>query len=279
MSQHPEEVPKKEGMRKGHEGIRFVAVDLDGTVLGDAGLSARTLAAFAALRTAGILSLVATGRPRRSAIAWVERLGALSGLVCHNGAIVYDASARIIAETRVPEPAARRLVEIARSLPIHFHGFVADEWIYEKSWPGTLRYEGRSGFPGLPVEFDKMPRLGFHKAMFVATEADVPMLTSRLREELADEVEVYSSGSGFVEVVAPGIGKGRGLAILVASLGGKMEEVLAFGDAWNDEDMLLSAGIGVAMGNAPAELKRHVGRVALPIAEDGVAAWLEEAFA
>ena len=256
---------------------RFVAVDLDGTVLIEkVGLTPRTLAAFRALKAGGIIPLVATGRPRKSALRWVEALGADSGIVCHNGAVVYDAGARIVAETTIPEPSARRLVEEARHIDVHFHGFAGDEWLFELERPGTARYEQRAAFPGRRVSFDALPRLGFHKAMFVGSDEEAIFVTERIRGSMAGLLEVYPTGSGFVELVAPGIGKGKSLASLVESLGGGMDEVIAFGDAWNDEDMLLMAGLGVAMGDAPAELKARVGRSTASAREDGVAAWLEE---
>lgn len=256
---------------------RFVAVDLDGTVLVESlGLSERTLRAFRALKAEGIVPLVATGRPRRSALRWVEALGVEAGLVCHNGAVVYDGKARILAETTIPEETARRLILEARKIPVHFHGFVGDEWLYETQREGTARYEGRSAFPGRRVDFDALPRLGFHKAMFVGREEEAPALAERIRGSLGGLLEGYPTGSGFVELVAPGIGKGKSLSVLVESLGGSMDEVIAFGDAWNDEDMLLMAGIGVAMDDAPPELKARVGRSTGSVREDGVAAWLEE---
>lgn len=259
---------------------RFVAVDLDGTVLVESvGLTPRTIAAFGRLKARGIVPLVATGRPRRSALRWVEALGVDAGLVCHNGAVVYDAAARIVSETTIPEETARRLIVVARGIEAHFHGFVGDEWLYETEYEGTARYERRSTIPGRKVDFDKLPRLGFHKAMFVASEEEAPGIAARIEERLDGLLEIYPTGSGFVEVVAPGISKGRSLARLVESLGGGMDEVVAFGDAWNDEDMLLMAGIGVAMGNAPAELRARVGRSTATVQEDGVAVWLEEYFA
>jgi len=259
--------------------IRFVAVDLDGTVLVEhVGLSQRTKSAFVALKSRGIVPLIATGRPRRSSLPWAAALDVDSGMVCHNGAMIYDAEARIIGETTISEEAGRLLIKVARKIPVHFHGFVADEWLFETPRPGTIRYETRSSIKGQRVDFDSLPRLGFHKAMFVGSEEEAPGIAALLRESLGDSVEVYATGSGFVEVVAPGISKGKSLAILLASLGGKMEELIAFGDAWNDEDMLLAAGIGVAMGNAPAELRKRIGRVAEAVTEDGVALWLEDYF-
>ena len=259
------------------DGIRYVAVDLDGTVLiEDRGISERTIAAFAELKKRGLVPLVATGRPRRSTLRWASLLGVVSGLVCHNGAVVYDATASVLAETTIPEKTARALVLFARGIPTHFHGFAGDEWLYETVHEGTARYEHRSGFAGRRVEWALVPELRFHKAMFVATEGEAPEIASKLRAEFGDDLEVYPTGSGFVEVVAPGIGKGKSLAILVESLGGRMDEVLAFGDAWNDEDLLVRAGIGVAMGNAPKALRDKIGTLAPAARDDGVAVWLED---
>jgi Cof subfamily protein (haloacid dehalogenase superfamily) len=258
---------------------RFILVDLDGTVLREGrGISDRTLQAFARARELGIQPLVATGRPRASALRWALALGVEGGLVCHNGAAVYDREARLIAETTIPEATARELVRAARDYPVHFHGFEGDTWLYEREWPGTERYRSRSGLPGRQVDFDRETELRFHKAMFVAGEAEAPAIAADLGRDFAGRLEVYPTGSGFVELVAPGISKGRSASLLVASLGGSMAEVLAFGDAWNDEDMLLMAGTGVAMGNAPEALRLRVGRVAAGVEEDGVARWLEELF-
>jgi len=255
---------------------RFVAVDLDGTVLLDGRIGERTLAVFASLRARGLVILVATGRPRRSTLPWAAKLGAVSGLVCHNGAAVYDAAGALLSEVTIEDGTARRLVALARGIPQHFHGFIGDEWYYETPREGTARYEGRSGFPGRRVDFSSMERLGFHKTMFVATEPEVPALVEAVSDSLGPALEIYPTGSGFVELVAPGISKGRSLARLVESLGGRMEEVLAFGDAWNDLDMLRMAGAGVAMGNAPEPMRAQLSLVAPPASEEGVALWLEE---
>jgi hypothetical protein len=258
---------------------KFLAVDLDGTVVdGVAGVSQATIAVFATLRARGVKLLVATGRSRRSALPWVELLAARDGLICHNGAAVYDAAGRLISQTVIPEADARRLVELSRRLSYHFHGFVGDEWLFERTDAESERYEKKSGFKGRRVDFDSIPTLDFNKAMFVATEEDVAEISSRIREALGDSAEIYPTGSGFVEVVAPGVSKGESLAFLVGRLGGSMSEVIAFGDAGNDEDMLRRAGLGIAMGDASDELKERIGRVTSRVSEDGVAMWLTEFF-
>jgi len=46
---------------------------------------------------------------------------------------------------------------------------------------------------------------------------------------------------------------------------------VAFGDGQNDREMLASAGIGIAMGNASDEVKTHADRVTTDCNHDGIA--------
>ena len=59
----------------------------------------------------------------------------------------------------------------------------------------------------------------------------------------------------FVEVLNPGVHKGRGLVRLCESLDVPLEEVLAFGDGDNDAEFLTVAGFGIAMKNARENVK------------------------
>ena len=54
------------------------------------------------------------------------------------------------------------------------------------------------------------------------------------------------------------------------------DEILAFGDSYNDIDMLQYAGMGVAMANAPEDIKKAADFVTGTNTENGVAAFLEE---
>ncbi|NWJ53336.1 MAG: HAD hydrolase family protein, partial [Bacteroidetes bacterium] len=54
-----------------------------------------------------------------------------------------------------------------------------------------------------------------------------------------------------------------------------LSETLAIGDSPNDLDMLKAAGLGVAMGNAAAEVKALAGAIVSTNEEDGVAEALD----
>ncbi|WP_314209506.1 HAD family hydrolase [Vagococcus salmoninarum] len=49
-----------------------------------------------------------------------------------------------------------------------------------------------------------------------------------------------------------------------------LKETVAFGDSWNDEEMLRDVGIGVAMGNAMAEIKELADYITKSNTEDGI---------
>ena len=56
----------------------------------------------------------------------------------------------------------------------------------------------------------------------------------------------------------------------------RKEELIAFGDGYNDIPMLQFAGLGVAMGNSAEEIKKAADKVARSNDDDGVAVFLEE---
>lgn len=78
------------------------------------------------------------------------------------------------------------------------------------------------------------------------------------------------------EINRKGADKGEALRAICHYFGQGPEDAIAFGDSTNDSAMLQAAGLGVAMGNAQAEVKALADRICLSCEEDGVARLLEE---
>lgn len=68
-----------------------------------------------------------------------------------------------------------------------------------------------------------------------------------------------------------GVSKADALRALCAHWGIGTEDTLALGDGDNDLEMLRAAGLGVAMGNASAEVRRAAGFVTEDNDHDGAA--------
>lgn len=78
-----------------------------------------------------------------------------------------------------------------------------------------------------------------------------------------------------VDILRKENSKARGIQDVLAKLGIDIESSMAFGDGFNDMEMLPTVGFGVAMGNGEPELKAVADFITKPIEEDGILYALE----
>ena len=84
-------------------------------------------------------------------------------------------------------------------------------------------------------------------------------------------LDVYKSAPYFLEIMPFGVTKGSMLPLLLQKLGVRREELVAFGDHYNDMTMIGYAGFGVAMGNAEPDVKKIADYVCESNDDDGIA--------
>ncbi len=85
-----------------------------------------------------------------------------------------------------------------------------------------------------------------------------------------DKLNVQASGVEWMDVMAGGVSKGRALRKLQQSLGVSREETMAFGDYFNDLDMLQAAEWSFCMENGHEEIKKQCRFIAPSNNDDGV---------
>ena len=89
-------------------------------------------------------------------------------------------------------------------------------------------------------------------------------------------LEIYKSAPYFLELMPFGVSKGSMLPLLLDHLGINRDELMAFGDHYNDLTMIGYAGMGVAMGNGEAEVKKIANYVCPSNDDDGIAETLNK---
>lgn len=257
---------------------KLVAFDLDGTLLkSDKSVSPRNKAAIAGLVASGVRVLICTGRPPRTAKAIAEELALVDLGIVYNGAAVYNFASDTaltrfdfsgeVAHT-VLEQMRREYPDVTCGLEARYGWFV-DRARYDLLRRGNHPYESEPDGVGDVADFI---REDVTKLLF--WHADAP--TETMRRSLGG-LPVHGTWAipGLLEVVGPGVTKGRALEWVARDLGLTPAEVAAFGDEDNDKEMLAWAGFGVAMGNATANVKTYADWVTKSCDEDGVAEVVE----
>ena len=85
-----------------------------------------------------------------------------------------------------------------------------------------------------------------------------------------DRLNVQASGTIWMDVMAAGVNKGAALTGLMDTLGVTREETMAFGDYFNDVEMLNAAGWSFCMENGHEDVKKLCSHIAQSNNEGGV---------
>jgi HAD superfamily hydrolase (TIGR01484 family) len=111
---------------------------------------------------------------------------------------------------------------------------------------------------------------------------EMDQLEEVLKSELGATAKILSTkyleqDFTLIDIVNAAASKGAGVAATAAELGAMREEIMAVGDNYNDLEMLLFAGTGVVMANAPLTLREIAGlHPTASNREDGVALAIEQ---
>jgi hydroxymethylpyrimidine pyrophosphatase-like HAD family hydrolase len=274
---------------------QLVASDVDGTLLDPADqISERTRAAVHRVLAAGVPFVLVTGRPPRWIPPIVEQLGHAGPAVCANGAVLYDAASDQVSYTVTLDPMQLRDAAnvVATALPgaklavelptgsAAVNG--ADQFLaepgYTHPWPGADSVDApRDVLLGRPAIKLLVRQSGASSDVMAAAVRELLGPRSGTQSKAPLDV-TYSTGYGLIELSAPGVTKGTGLARLAGELGIAPADVLALGDMPNDLPMLRWAGYGVAMANAHPAVLESADEITARNSEDGLALILERWF-
>ena len=163
-------------------------------------------------------------------------------------------------------------------LSVHF--YINDTLYVREVTTATQIYAQRAGIQPVAVgdlrsvlDVEPMKIL----ALCDSTEAIANLLSNLRQRYTPAELYLTTSVATFFEAANPSVNKGAALRYLAEDvLGLQPANVMAIGDNFNDLEMISYAGIGVAMGNAPAQVKAAAKWVAPSVEQDGVAAAIEE---
>lgn len=261
---------------------RVIALDLDGTLLDNQKrILPQSLAALAEARAAGIQVVIVTGRHHVAIHPFYQALQIDTPAICCNGTYLYDfQQKKVLAADPLAKDQAKLVLQMLKQSNIHGLMYVDDAMLYQETsghvtrslaWADTLPQAQR---PTL-LQVDSLVQAADNAQAiwkFATSHSDIPALRN-----FADTVEKELglacewSWHDQVDIAKGGNSKGNRLQQWVESQGFTMDQVVAFGDNYNDLSMLEAAGLGVAMGNADDAIKQRADLVIADHLQPGIA--------
>lgn len=261
---------------------KMIVLDLDDTLLrDDHSISDRTKEALMLAQEKGVKVVLASGRPTFGMIPIADELSLAqygSFILSFNGGkIINFKTKEELFSSTLSLSAVKKLYELSQREGVAIHTYVRDEIITEVDNPYTRKESQLTKLPmKLVNNFVEGVKEEVVKALMLGAPEKLKVVEAKLQVELAEDFSVMRSKPYFLEFTEKGVTKGTSLNHLIKELGIKREEVIAIGDSYNDQEMIEFAGLGVAMGNAPDDIKEIADHVTDTNMNDGVAKVVEE---
>lgn len=257
---------------------KLIASDMDGTLLTSNGtITDRTKDALHNATDRGVVFTVSSGRPPVAVEKYADRLPENSHIIAHNGAM--------ITRLGVSEPLYQCPLEKETALEILDHakrlGAVYVAWcgntLYASNFCEYIDiYRSLSDVePLLMPEHSKLVETPISKILLIAEIDVINSYIEYFDSNLKNPATYCTSDPHFLEIFSNDVSKALALKWLCNHLHIDISETIAFGDGYNDLEMLKTAGLGVAMDNACDEIKSMCQLVAPPNNDDGVAKVIE----
>ncbi len=259
---------------------RIVFSDIDGTFLNSRHeVMPETEQAVKRLLQRQIPFVLVSARMPEAITPITGKIGIKIPMISYSGALVLTREGETLYSHTMPqEPAVRILEEIGQRWPGSVVNYYAGhQWfVRDPQDPAVQREERITGAVSAQADFRELMDRGIlpHKLLCMSE----PSVNEEMEHELSrafPELNVVRSSDILLEIMDKGITKSRGIAVLLGHFGLTAQQALAFGDNYNDVDKLQYAGTGVAMGNAPEEIKAIADAVTDTNDHEGIAKYLE----
>jgi len=269
---------------------KLVCSDIDGTLLNkDRVLSKRTIEAIKSIKHNIPILLVSSRMPKAMRHLQKDLDIMKDPLIAYNGGLIIDYEddeEKVMFSEEISLDVTGLVLQFVESSNIHISLYHKDEWyVPEMDYWAEREQNNTKVTPEVANlkeihQFWMNEQKGPHKIMCMGDAVEIQLLYNYLQTHHAETIHAYRSKDTYIEIASKKISKLSALNYLMKQKYPQLNlsEVVAFGDNYNDEEMIGDVGMGVAVANARDEVKEVANRITLGNKEDGVAIMLEEIF-
>lgn len=256
--------------------VKMIALDLDGTLLrNDKTIDPSSIQMLKRAREAGIIIALASGRDKNGCSFVYEALQLETGnnyLALINGQIIYSfAKKEYELDEVLHNEDAQRILEVVRRYYVEaifccgydFYDYVSRRQRIRKKVVQLVRGSradyglaaGRQERNFYTLKGENEFTQDINKVVLIHTKQYFRRHLDEIRAQLPD-YDLLEVGANWIEIMPKNVSKASALAYIAKENGFTLDEVMAFGDAENDIEMIRRCGYGIAMGNAMPAVKK-----------------------
>lgn len=264
---------------------KLIFTDIDGTLLNkDRELSVLTKEVFQQLQKKVPIVLISSRMPQAMRHLQHDLHIAHQPLICYNGGLVLIDN-QVVSSTEIPLEIIKDLNQFNQRINCHLSLYNAEDWYVPAMDHWAKREENNTQVsPEILSNQEVIKKWeeeekGAHKIMCMGKEEHIDLITDFLSKNFQEKLHLYRSKPTYLEIANREVSKLTAIKILLdRHFQLTLEECIAFGDNFNDFEMLQAIGMGIAVGNAKPEILEIANEITLHGKEDGVARSLQNLF-
>lgn len=259
------------------EGIKLVAIDLDGTLLDDEKrVSPRNMDTLSRLLDKGVLIALASARDCASIALKVPLRHPGLYFIGSGGALIYEASSGAIKwAVYLAKKTVRSCIDFLLEFdqPIFLNS--ENEYWVDRRNERVKMIEERYSLSTQPFAVDCDIQRPIMRVSLAAPVSILEKASEKAQVQIANLAQISLASPDWLDLLPPDAGKGKLLKIMQQMYGINASQTMAIGDYESDLTLFDQAGYRVAMANAVPSLKAAANYVTSSNNQDGVADSLE----
>lgn len=254
--------------------FQIVFSDVDGTLLNkQQKIGEKTQYALRQLNEKGIPFVIISARSPSGIFPILLENHINCWVAAYNGALIYDPLKKERYSCGFSKKEAKAVIDFIEENQFDavWNIFYSDCWIVKdtedkrvKKEESIVKTQAQLGFVDDLKEDETI-----HKILCMCNKEQTATIVTKLKEKFLNLCVVQSS-SFLIEIVSKEVNKGNAVKMVCQTLQIQLENAIAFGDNYNDYEMLTHVGYGFLMDNAPDELKKKIKNHTKNHDEDGI---------
>lgn len=260
--------------------LKIAFTDIDGTLLNKKRVPSEALITEVARISEKNIPFVLISSRMPSAMYHIQEDLKITNtpIICYNGGLVL-VNKKSIHSTEIPTEILAVIADLNTERKFHISLYNNDDWYVEEMDFWAKREENNTKVtPTIKhindvLEDWKINNKGAHKVMCMGPKEELDIVMEKLSLAFPDKLHLYRSKDTYIEIANKEISKLTGIKTLLNNSYSdlSLENCIAFGDNYNDIEMLSAVKIGVAVENAKAEVLAVANDITDTNHNDGVA--------